>query len=216
MSKQWVEAVSRNLADYDSFKKEFLNSWWSAARQSLSKCNLYQAKYNRQSGLSLSGHFLKYATMASYLDPRPSDPEIIEAVRYHFPVGVQRAMLTNQLKTIGDTLDLLRRVEVLEAGEGFHRTPNQLQTQHPNTVRQGTNPVRGDNRVQTQTPVRQIQYSRSQNRRNGNWRRNGGNEGYRDRDYQGSGSRQLNPNVPPFQGRQEQVPPTGSGEHSGN
>jgi hypothetical protein len=113
MSKQWVEAVSRNLADYDEFKKAFLNTWWSASRQGLSRCNLYQAKYNRQSGLSLSGHFLKYTTMASYLDPRPSDCEVIQAIKYHFPVGVQRVMLTNQLKTIEDTL------RPPEKGRGF-------------------------------------------------------------------------------------------------
>jgi hypothetical protein len=68
--------------------------------------------------------------MASYLDPRPTDVEVIEAIRYHFPLGVQRAMLTNQLRTIEDTLDLLKRVEVMEAGERFHKPTNQPQTQH--------------------------------------------------------------------------------------
>jgi hypothetical protein len=130
MSKQWVEAANRNLADYEAFKKAFLNTWWSLSRQGLARCSLYQAKYDRQSGLSLSGHFLKYATMASYLDHRPTDVEVIEAIRYHFPLGVQRAMLTNQLRTIEDILDLLKRVEVMEAGERFHKPTNQPQTQH--------------------------------------------------------------------------------------
>jgi hypothetical protein len=100
MSKQWVETVSRNLPDYDAFKRSFIRTWWSPSRQSLVKCSLYQGKYDRNSQLSLSGHFLKYATMASYLEPRPTDVEVIEAIRYHFPWGVQRAMLTNQLHTI--------------------------------------------------------------------------------------------------------------------
>jgi hypothetical protein len=56
--------------------------------------------------------------MASYL-PRPTDVEVIEAIRYHFPIGVQRAMLTNQLHTTDEVLDLLNRVEVMEASEGF-------------------------------------------------------------------------------------------------
>jgi hypothetical protein len=101
------QAVSRNLADYDPFKQAFLNTWWSASLQSLVKRSLYQAKYNRQSGLSLSGHFLKYSTMASFLDPRPTDVEVIDTIRYHFPVGVQRAMLTSRLRNIEETLDHL-------------------------------------------------------------------------------------------------------------
>jgi hypothetical protein len=96
MSKQWIEAASRNLTDYQSFRTAFLNTWWSSSCQSLVRCSLYQSKYNRQSNLSLSGHFLKYATMATYLDPRPSDSEIVEALRYHFPTAVQQAMLTNR------------------------------------------------------------------------------------------------------------------------
>jgi hypothetical protein len=39
--------------------------------------------------MSLSVHFLKYATMASYLDPKPTEVEVIEAMRYHFPISVQ-------------------------------------------------------------------------------------------------------------------------------
>lgn len=152
MSKQWVEAVCRNLADYESFKEAFIKAWWSLARQCLQKCRLYQDKYNRQSGLSLSGHFLKYATMASYLDPWPTDVEIIEAIRYHFPVGVQKAMLTNLLSTTEGTSDLLKRLEVIEAGDGFHRPPNPHQNQ--------------------QTQIRQVQYPHSRNRYNGNRRRN--------------------------------------------
>jgi hypothetical protein len=73
MSKQWVETVSRNLPDYDAFKKSFISTRWSPSRQSLVKCSLYQGKYDRSSQLTLSGHFLKYATMASYLEPRPTD-----------------------------------------------------------------------------------------------------------------------------------------------
>jgi hypothetical protein len=55
MSQQWVETVSRNLADYEAFKKAFLNTRFSVSRQSLVKCSLYQDKYNRNLNLTLSG-----------------------------------------------------------------------------------------------------------------------------------------------------------------
>ncbi|PNF33609.1 hypothetical protein B7P43_G14287 [Cryptotermes secundus] len=57
---------------------------------------------------------LKYATMASYLDPRPSDADLIEAIKSHFPITVQRAMLTSQLCTVEETLDLLKRIEITQ------------------------------------------------------------------------------------------------------
>jgi hypothetical protein len=137
MSKQWVETVSRNLTDYEAFRKVFLNTWWSESQQSLVKCEIYQTKFNRHANLSLSGHFLKYATMAAYLEPRPSDAEIIEAIRYHFPIGVQRAMLTNQLRTVEGTLDLLKRVEIMEASEGV-QGPHPAPGNKPNFPRENS------------------------------------------------------------------------------
>jgi hypothetical protein len=138
-SKQWVETARHNLIDYESFRKASLNTWWSASRQSLVKCSLYQGRYNRQSNLSLSGHFLKYATVASYLEPRPTD-EVIEAIRYHFPISVQRAMLSTQLRSVGEALDLLKRVEILEANEGANRPTNSPIIQGPYASRSNPNP----------------------------------------------------------------------------
>jgi hypothetical protein len=65
---------------------------------------LYQGKYDRNSGLSLSGHFLKHATIAPYLDHKPTEIEIVEAIRYHYPIGIQRAMLSTQIKSIEEAL----------------------------------------------------------------------------------------------------------------
>jgi hypothetical protein len=93
LSRQWLEAISEKLKNYEDFRQAFLSTWWSSSHQNLVKHSIYQAKYNRRSGLTLSGHFLKYATMASYPEPRPSDTEVIEATRYHFPLQVQRVML---------------------------------------------------------------------------------------------------------------------------
>jgi hypothetical protein len=68
LGRQWAETVSNQLSDCEAFKKEFLSTWWSSAQQSLLKCRLYEARYDRQANLSLSAHFLKYATMTSYCE----------------------------------------------------------------------------------------------------------------------------------------------------
>jgi hypothetical protein len=46
--------------------------------------------------------------------------EVIEAIRHYFPVMVQRAMIGTQLSTVGEALDLLKRVEMME-GDGLYR-----------------------------------------------------------------------------------------------
>jgi hypothetical protein len=64
--------------------------------------------------------------MASYLEPRPTDEEVIEAIRYHFPSSAQQAMLSTQLRSVGEALDLLKRIEMLEASEGGNRPTSSL------------------------------------------------------------------------------------------
>jgi hypothetical protein len=98
LSKQWIEAIAHRLTDYEAFKEAFLNTWWSKTKQPLVKCTLYQTKYDRRSGLSLSAHFLKHVNLASYLEPRPSEVDLVEAIRAHYPIGVQRSMLTNSCR----------------------------------------------------------------------------------------------------------------------
>ncbi|PNF36604.1 hypothetical protein B7P43_G13842, partial [Cryptotermes secundus] len=156
MTKQWAETASWNLKDYQEFRREFLSVWWSSSRQSLVKCKLYQGKFNRSSGLSISAYFLQQATTASYLEPRLSDIEIIEAVRFHYPIQIQRAMLSNQLTSIGDALDLLKRVEVMEASEGYQRPHNPAPQNNPSANRQNQMGP-SDRRAQPQGHVRQIQ-----------------------------------------------------------
>jgi hypothetical protein len=113
--------------------------------------------------------------MASYLEPPPTDVEVSNAIRYHFQIGVQRAMLTNQLHTIDATLDLLKAVKVMGASEGFQKPHSLPQTQNHNASRLGSNPVMNDRRGQTQNQVRQVQYSHQRNRCNWNNRCNNNN-----------------------------------------
>jgi hypothetical protein len=135
VGKQWVATVTQNLKDYDQFKVAFAGTCWCRSKKSLVWCNLYRDKFSSRSGLLLSIYFIKYATMASYLKPRPTDVEVTEAIRHHFPVMVQRAMIDTQLSTVGETLQLLKRVEMME-GDGSYRGSN-LVTCHPDPTPRG-------------------------------------------------------------------------------
>jgi uncharacterized membrane protein YgcG len=203
LSKQWTEAIAYRLTDYEAFKEAFLNTLWSKATQSLVKCTLYLTRYDRRSGLSLTAHFLNHVNMAAYLEPRPSEVDLIEAVRAHYLLSVHRAMLTNQLQTIEQALDLLRRVELMEQADPYQKSHQP--THNPNHQnRSGNYPNRKDQQGHNPAQVRQIQFSLSRNRSHGYRRRNrGNNDGGRGGVSSGGSSGSLNPNAPPFPGRQE-------------
>jgi hypothetical protein len=66
-----------------------------------------------QSHLLLSAYFLKYTTLAKYLEPRPTDVEIIEALQTHYTQEVQKLLLSIQ-NTINEAVEILRKLELIE------------------------------------------------------------------------------------------------------
>jgi hypothetical protein len=138
--------------------------------------------------------------MASYLEPRPTDEEVVEAIRYHFPISVQRAMLSTQLRSVGEALDLFQRIEILEANEGGNRPTNSSFAQGPHTNRPSPNP-QGNDRSRPQ--VRNVQYySHSRNNHYRNPRRNWYDR-ERDNEPRSVCSPNRNPNAPSFNASQE-------------
>jgi hypothetical protein len=63
-------------------------------------------------------------------------------------------MLTNQLGTTEETLDLLKRVKLWSQDVDFQKLHNQPQSHNPNASRPSTLPVRNNNRFQTQHHVK--------------------------------------------------------------
>jgi hypothetical protein len=121
-TRQWLEAISDTFQNYEQFKEAFTSTWWSHSRQSfLEKCKLYQDKFNPNAGISFSAHFIKYAKTAAYLEPKPTETEVIEAIRYHFPIRIQRILLCTKLDSIGEAVEFLKGLEMLE-----NNIPNQI------------------------------------------------------------------------------------------
>jgi hypothetical protein len=158
--------------------------------------------------LSLSSYFLKYGTMASYLEPRPTDVEVIEAIRHHFPVMVQTSMIGTQLSTVGEALDLLKRVEMIER-DGTYRGSNPV-THHPDpTLRRDQHSRRGYEKPRyNQNYTRRVQYdrrnnySRYDNRRGSptRWDFNSSARGNEQANNRPAAGNSLNPHAPTFAG----------------
>jgi hypothetical protein len=67
LAVDWLSAVAPHIQNYEQFKLTFRRNFWSASKQSIVKCSIYQDRYQKCSNLSMSEHFLKCAVLASYL-----------------------------------------------------------------------------------------------------------------------------------------------------
>jgi hypothetical protein len=47
----------------------------------------------------MSDNFLEQAVPSTYLEPRMSDTELIDTMKFHFPICVQNAFASAQLST---------------------------------------------------------------------------------------------------------------------
>jgi hypothetical protein len=162
VSQQWLEATSLKFISCEQFKSEFLSTWWSAAQQGLVKCRLYQSKYDESTGLSLSDHFFKYATMASYLEPKLTDNEIIESLRCHYPQEIQKLLVSTKLNTVAEVLEVLKRLELMEERTAVFDTG----PRHNNSPQRGSQNRGGDSRFEGAGQVRQVQRYNPRDREN--------------------------------------------------
>jgi hypothetical protein len=55
--------------------------------------------------------------MSFYLEPKMSDIELIDALKFHFPIYVQNAFASAQLSTVQNAIDLLKRLEIIGSSE---------------------------------------------------------------------------------------------------
>jgi hypothetical protein len=220
VGKQWLAAISHTLTNYEQFKSAFAKNYWSQSHQNLVKCSIYQDKYDRQSNLSMSSHFIKYAVLASYLEPKLGDGELIDALRSHFPIYAQRAMLGANISTIQGAIDFLKRMEMVEEND-TNRKPNSF----PHNVNPTPNkrPQHGqpnDKYRPNQQFVRQVRYDHRNNYRRDNYDRRSGHYRRHDSFENGRGSSHdyspdrliLNPDAPDFETNTRQVSNNGQRE----
>jgi uncharacterized protein YfkK (UPF0435 family) len=213
VGKQWLAAISHSIINYDQFKIAFAKNYWSRAHQNLVKCSIYQDKYDRQSSLSMSSHFIKYAVLASYLEPKLGDGELIDAIRSHFPIYVQRAMLGANITDIQQAIDFLKRLEMME-GTDISGKPNSSPTDlNPMTNKGHPHGQRSERYRPNQQFVRQVNYDRRSNYRQNNYNRGrgryGGSHSFENRrqssDNHSPTRMTLNPAAPDFEASSRQI-----------
>jgi hypothetical protein len=82
-----------NLKSYNEFKKAFTELLWNPSRQASIRSSIYLGKYNPHSGDSYMDHYIRYANLASTLDPPMTDMDLLSAHTSHFEPRVQQGLI---------------------------------------------------------------------------------------------------------------------------
>ena len=164
-AQEWISAIRHKLQSYDEFREQFSKFLWNDLRQAQVKVSIYQDKFDRRSGESMAQHFLRYANLASNLQPPLTDLDLIGAVTSHFSIEIQRSLVSANLKSTEDTVTFLEKLQSLEEARDAYRSNRQDQ----NSKESYRNPPRDQrvnggarNRGDNQLNVR---YVRENNRR---------------------------------------------------
>jgi hypothetical protein len=73
------------------------------------------SRYDVDKDRSMTAHFLHYSAIAYNLTSKLTESETVEIISGHYPAYVKRTLLSTGVKTIRDVLNLLNRLESLEA-----------------------------------------------------------------------------------------------------
>jgi len=157
IAKSWFSTVYDELVDYEHFKRLFTKFLWNAPTQSRIRCSIYQDKFNRQEGEAMTSHYLRYANLAANLQPPMTEEDLVGALTSHYPIVVQRALISGNIKTTQDAINLLGKLDALEARDEY-KNPRQNPEMHEENWRPQHN-ARGDRADRNRRNNMRVQYT---------------------------------------------------------
>jgi len=132
IAKQWFSSTYDKLNSYDEFRKGFTDLLWNLNRQAGIRRQIYLDKHTQNSGESYVDHYIRYAKLASSLDPPMTDMDFLSALT-HVP-RVQHVLLCGNFKPTQDVLGYLSKVKGYMKTE---KTSRQLYATIPAKTRKG-------------------------------------------------------------------------------
>ena len=92
------------------------------------RCSIYQDRWDRRNEETYAEHYIRYASMASMLNPSKSEEDLVGAVIIHFPPAVQNDMVCGNFKATHDALAILSKMQGLETARLQHTRPRRSMT----------------------------------------------------------------------------------------
>jgi len=108
-----LSSVFDRMKNYAEFKTFFTELLWCPSRQASIRSAIYLHKHDPGSGESCLDHYIRYANMASTLNPPMSDLDLLYALTSHFEPRVQQGLICSNLQSTHDVLALLAKLQGL-------------------------------------------------------------------------------------------------------
>ena len=112
----------------------------------------------------MTSHYLKYANRAANLQTALSEEDLLGALNSHYPIIVQRSLISGNITTTQDAVDLLGKLDALEARDDCRNHGQNSETHDP-----GRRPhynSRGERKDRNQRNSVQVQHTQYPGRSN--------------------------------------------------
>ena len=120
IAKQWFSNTYDKRNSYEDFKKGFTDLLRNPNRQAGIRSQIYLDKHFANSSESYVDHYIRYANLASSLDPPLTDMDLLSALTSHFEPKVQQGLLCGNFKCTQDVLGYLSKLQGLtESRDNF-------------------------------------------------------------------------------------------------
>jgi len=104
----------------------------------------------------MMSHYLRYANFAVNLQPAMSEEDLVGALTSHNSTVVQRTMISGNVKTMQDAINLLGKLDALDARDDYGNPRQNSETYHAGRRPQYS--PRGDRTEGNQRGGAQVQY----------------------------------------------------------
>lgn len=81
-------------------KRDFLNTFWTKKKQREIRLKIENDRYHNNNGKSMLSHFSKYVNLASFLEPKIFDEELLNSLVRHYPTNLQINWIARRGKSL--------------------------------------------------------------------------------------------------------------------
>ncbi len=174
----WWDATRHDVNNFEDFKKQFKNRYWSAPIQHQVRNVLINGRYDPNKNMSLSAYFLGKVCLARNLEPAIPEESLVNQLIYHYDERIINARSARQIDTIHGITQLLSNFE----RDDFYRQHRRQLERGQEIIRRNNNNNNFDNNNFNNNNFnnrnRQINMTYARNNNNNNSHRYQGNDSY--------------------------------------
>lgn len=113
-ARNWVDSFNTEWGDFESFKRDFIKSFWSREQQNLVRQRISRDTFNQEAGHTMSAHLLYYVAQARLLTDAISEDVLVMELMSHFPLDVRSLWSVANKTTVMEAVTFLNKLEQIQ------------------------------------------------------------------------------------------------------